>query len=206
MRTIWMVTIGAGVVAGLTATMTASAGAFVNPYLTIVERNPFSLRPPATISEEPPLPPKPIVPLATVEVTGITSILAEPRVLLEIIPGPGKPMIKPILGVGDRVDSIEVVSIDVEKAEVVIRNDTVVTNMTLKVVKAGVASIPPQRGVPPVRGIVPGRPTPIADVLPAVPSDRRAVSIGGGVAVPERLTRVPRLPPVPVNNSTVIRR
>lgn len=198
-----MVTVGVGVVAGLTATKTASAGTFVNPYFAIVERNPFSLRPVSTISEEPPLPPKPIVPLATVEVTGITSILAEPRVLLEIIPGPGKPMIKPILGVGDRVDSIEVVSIDVEKAEVVIRNNSVVTNMTLKVVKAGVASVPPQRGVPPVRGIVPGRSTPTAAVSPAVPADRRAVSIGGGVAVPERVTRVPRLPPIPVNNRTV---
>ena len=122
-----------------------------NPYEAIVERNPFGLKPPP-----PPAPPEdpstkaPPAPPATVEVTGITSILSSKRALLEIIPGPGKPMIKPILSEGERVDSVEVVSINVEKNEVVVKNGGVITNLTFKVAKSTPGPAVPGMVPPPV--------------------------------------------------------
>ncbi len=151
-----------------------------NPYEAIVERNPFGLKPPP-----PPAPPEdpstkaPPAPPATVEVTGITSILSSKRALLEIIPGPGKPMIKPILSEGERVDSVEVVSINVEKNEVVVKNGGVITNLTFKVVKST-----------PVSGVPGGVPPPVApgSVPPPVShttynnygTGGRGVMMGGG--------------------------
>ena len=106
------------------------AGVNMNPYEWILERNPFGLRPPPAV-EQIPQPVVPPAPLATVEVSGILSVLSSPRALLEIVPGPGKPMLKPILGVGERVDAVEVVSISIERGEVVLRNGNVVTNVPL---------------------------------------------------------------------------
>lgn len=134
------------------------ADAKVNPYEMIVERNPFGLKPPP-----PPAPPEdntpkaPPAPLATVELTGITSMFSKPRALFEIIPGPGKPMLKPILSEGEKLDNIEVVSIDVEKNQVTVRNAGVTTNLTFKVAKAG--STPPPPGAP-------GLPPPGIPVVP----------------------------------------
>ena len=128
----------------------------VNPYDAIVERNPFGLKPPP-----PPAPPEdpssklPPAPLATVEVTGITSILSSKRALLEIVPGPGKPMLKPILSEGERVESIEVVSINVEKNEVTIKNGGVITNLTFKIAKSTPGPVAPGALPPPVPGSVP---------------------------------------------------
>src|SRR5262245_33655253 len=82
------------------------ADAKVNPYEPIVERNPFGLKPPPPPDPDAGKPPPPPpAPLATVDLTGITSILSSKRALLEIVPGPGKPMIKPILAEGERVES-----------------------------------------------------------------------------------------------------
>lgn len=167
----------------------ATAGVSGNPYVWIVERNPFALRAPAPVDDTPVLPPVPLPPLARVELTGITTILAAPLALLEIVPGPGKPMMKPVLGVGERVDSVEVISISVEKGEVVLRNGSVVTNVSLRV--AGSGTPPPGGGTP---GLIVGRSD--APELPGS-SGRRRVALGGGVAIPERVARVPRLPPVP---------
>lgn len=167
----------------------ATAGVSSNPYEWIVERNPFALRAPAPVDNEPVMPVIPPPALAAVELTGITSVLATPRALLEIVPGPGKPMLKPVLGVGERVDLVEVISINVEKGEVVLRNGSVVTNVSLKVAKSGTPS-PPLGANPPglIAGIAPAPETqPMAD--------RRSVALGGGVVIPERVTRVPRLPP-----------
>jgi hypothetical protein len=163
------------------------AGVSVNPYEWILERNPFGLRPPPPPAEPATAPVIPPAPLATVEVAGITSILSSPRVLLEIVPGPGKPMLKPVLGVGERVDAVEVVSISVERGEVVLRNGNVTTNVPLRMAKAGLPSAP-------------GGPTPtpaqLAGVSPA--GSRSGVVLGGGVPVPERrsLPSFPALPQV----------
>lgn len=160
------------------------AGVNVNPYEWIVERNPFSLRPPPPAVEQAPAPVAPPAPLATVEVTGITSILSSPRALLEIVPGPGKPMLKPVLGVGERVDSVEVVSISIERGEVVLRNGNVTTNVPLRMAKAGLPSPP-------------GGPTPPVPPTGASPAGiRGGVALGGGVPVPER-RRIPAFPALP---------
>lgn len=133
----------------------------VNPYEAIVGRNPFGLKdppPPDPDAGKPPPPPPAL--LATVELTGITSILGPPRALLEIVPGPGKPMIKPVLSEGERVESIEVVSINILKNEVTIKNGNTTTNLTFKVAKStptapapppqagGLSGFPPKPGVP----------------------------------------------------------
>lgn len=139
----------------------ATAEVTTNPYESIVERNPFALKPPP-----PPAPPEdPSTktappPTATVELTGITSVLSSKCALFEIVPGPGKPMIKPILKEGERVESVEVVSINIEKNEVTIKNGSVVTNLTFKVAKSTdkPAGAPPAGGVPPapIPGMTPG--------------------------------------------------
>jgi hypothetical protein len=121
-----------------------------NPYDSIVDRNPFGLKPPPPPDPDAGKPPPPPpAPLAAVELTGITSILSSKRALLEIVPGPGKPMLKPILAEGERVESVEVVSINVDKNEVVIKNGTVTTNLTFKVAKASAPAPPSAGGVPP---------------------------------------------------------
>lgn len=133
------------------------ADAKVNPYEPIVERNPFGLKPPPPPDPDAGKPPPPPpAPLATVDLTGITSILSSKRALLEIVPGPGKPMIKPILAEGERVESVEVVSINVEKNEVTIKNGNTVTNLTFKVAKAA-----PAAAAPPVPGLVPKPAVPV---------------------------------------------
>lgn len=114
----------------------AWAGARVNPFDGIVERNPFGLKPPLPPVTEPAVPQAPPPPRATVEVTGITDILSSKRALLEIIPGPGKPVMRRIALEGDRFESVEVVSINLEKNEVVLRNGGVITNVPLKVAKS----------------------------------------------------------------------
>lgn len=118
-----------------------------NPYETIVDRNPFALRPPPPpASNEPP--PPPTTPPATVEVTGMTSVSRTPKVLLEITPGPGKPVVRRILSEGEREDTVEVVSINVEKNEVVLRSSGVLTNLSLKKPSAVAAAAAPA-GAPP---------------------------------------------------------
>jgi len=128
-----------------------------NPYDVIVDRNPFQLKPPPPPVDPNATPVTPPAPPATVELTGITSILSSKRALFEIIPGPGKQMIKPILAEGERVESVEVVSIDVEKNEVTIKNGTLVTNLTFKVAKAT-----PSGPVPPGAIVAPATPSVIA--------------------------------------------
>jgi len=124
-----------------------------NPYESIAERNPFNLNPPPPPPDPNAAPPAPPPPLATVEVTGILDFRSSKRVLLEIVPGPGKQAIKPMLGEGERVETVEVVSIDVENGEVKINNGGTVTNLALKVSKPGGAA----PGVPavPAPGAIP---------------------------------------------------
>jgi hypothetical protein len=155
------VTLGAmTLLAGTCASLWADAK--VNPYEPIVERNPFGLKPPPPPpNPEDNVPKAPPAPLATVDLTGIINILGPPQALLEIVPGPGKPMIKPVLREGERVESIEVVSINIQKNEVTIKNGTTVTNLTFKVAK----STPPGTPPPPsgnLPGMVPKPPVPAA--------------------------------------------
>jgi hypothetical protein len=117
----------------------ALAWADSSRYSEIVVRNPFRLKEPVPPSEAVVQPPPPVSsPRATVELTGITGpgILPTPRALLEIIPAPGKPMVKPVLKEGESIESVEVISIDVEKSNVVIRNGGIITNLTFRIARA----------------------------------------------------------------------
>src|SRR3954462_2463736 len=96
-----------------------------NPYLSIVDRNPFGLKDPPPPPD--PTPVAPVVPPAKVILTGITSLFGPPskRALIEITEQePGKPasVRKPILREGEREGSVEVLSIDLEKNLVHIKN------------------------------------------------------------------------------------
>jgi len=122
-----------------------------NPYATIVDRNPFGLKPPPP----PPAAPEqtaPPVPMAQVTLTGLVSMFGEPRALLEITEEPGKAGTakKPIMREGERLGPVEILSIDVAKNTVRIRNSGVETNMTFAVAKStptpggpGVPGAPP---------------------------------------------------------------
>lgn len=158
-----------------------------NPYTTIVDRNPFGLKPPPP----PPPPPEqiaPPVPLAKVTLTGLVSMFGEPRALLEIIEEPGKgagTAKKPILREGERLGAVEVLAIDVVKNTVRIRNSGVETNMTFEVAKAGPAAGGP--GVP----SAPKAYKPAALATPQPPAQPSAPTIisanganpGGGVTL-----------------------
>jgi len=172
-------------------TLAGMAWADVDPsrYTSIVDRNPFSLKPPPDpASLVPAPPPPPPVQLATVELTGITSILSSKRAILEIIPGPGKQMLKPILAEGEKVESVEVVTIDIDKSEVIIKNGTVVTNLTFKVAKTTGptppgpgGALPPGGAVPPsIPGAAPGVPPQAAFNYSQPPPGRSGVIMSGG--------------------------
>jgi len=164
------------------------ADARVNPFGPIAERNPFGLKPPPPVDPDAGKPPPPPpAPLATVALTGITSILSSKRALLEIIPGPGKPMIKPILSEGERLESIEVVSINVEKNEVTIKNGGTVTNLTFNVAKSNTTPPPPPAGGLP--GLAPKLPLPSPVPQPTQTSynnnqgsGRYGVTLAGGAS------------------------
>ncbi len=173
----------------LTFVGAGDARADVDPsrYNSIVERNPFALKPPPPppdpAANQPPPPP---VQLATVKLTGITSILSSRKACLEIIPGPGKQMLKPILSEGEKIETVEVVTIDVDKNEVIIKNGPVTTNLTFEVVKSSgpaPAGGAPAGVVPPV---VPGGIAPTAAAPPAfnysqpTSAGRSGVMMAGG--------------------------
>ncbi len=139
---------------GASATHWAKADAKANPYESIVARNVFALKPPPPPPDPTPPPPPP-APLAKVVLTGITSIFGESskRAIVEITEqeaGKAATVKKPILREGERDGSIEVVSIDVEKSIVRIRNGGVETNLIFEVQKspAGPPAPSPLPGAP----------------------------------------------------------
>jgi hypothetical protein len=157
-----------------------------NPYATIVDRNPFGLKPPP-----PPPPPveqtAPPAPMAKVTMTGLLSTFGEPRVLLEIIEEPGKgggtPKRPPPMREGERLGPVEVLAIDVVKNTVRLRNSGVETNITFEVAKAG--PVPGGPGVPGVPGPPPaftppslGQPQP--PLQGGVPGANANPNAGGG--------------------------
>lgn len=191
-------------VALLSAIAPLTADVKENPYQSIAERNAFGLKPPPQIVDSRPLPPP--TPQATVELTGITSILSKTKALLEITePGPGKTPKKPIMEEGDRIDSIEVISIDVEKGQVRIRNAGVETNLTFKVSKSASTVGAPGAPPPPILGVppaVPGKPVAAGPTIisgsASADSDRGGVTLlGGGAPTATTGTGVTTAPGVP---------
>jgi hypothetical protein len=154
-----------------------------NPYDGIVERNPFGLKPPPPPPDPSTnAPPAPVTPPAQVEVTGFLSVLSSKKVLLEVIPAPGKPMLKPVLSEGERIESVEVLAINVEKNEVTIKNGNAVTNLTFKVAKStGPTAPPPPVGVVPPPHIATPMPAPVqTSYNQSQGSGRYAVMMAGG--------------------------
>ena len=176
------------------------ADAKVNPYQPIIERNAFGLKPPPPPTSDVPPPPPP-VPLAKVTLTGITSLFgqASKRALLEIVENePGKAAVprKPILREGEHDGSIEVISIDIEKNIVRIRNGGVETNLTFEVQKsapgsATAAAPPPVPVAAPTASVVAPNPAGgVSSSSPSAPilisrnsSGSTATSSGSGVFV-----------------------
>jgi len=102
------------------------------------------------------------VPLAKVVLTGILNVLGPPRALFEVMenePGKQPNTKKPILREGEREGSIEVISIDIAKSIVRIKNGNVETNVTFETLKqsgggptltaSGAAAPPPALNLPP---------------------------------------------------------
>lgn len=119
-----------------------------NPYLSITERNPFGLKPPPPPASEDPTPVA--APRANVKLTGIVTMFGPPKALLEVIEleggKPGQP-VKSILTSGQRSGSVELLSIDVAKNQVRIRNGPVETNLSFEIAKASTPAGPPGPGV-----------------------------------------------------------
>lgn len=123
----------------IAAGRTTFAEARPNPYTPIVERNAFGLKPPPppVVETNQPAPAPPV----KVILTGITSMFGpgSERVFLEITEGePGKQAgtpKRPMLGPGDREGGVEVVSIDIERNIVKIRNGFVESELTFEAPK-----------------------------------------------------------------------
>ena len=158
-----------------------------HPFKHITERNVFALKPPPPPPDPNDVPPPPPPVLAKVTLTGILNVLGPPRALLEVMenePGkpPGQPK-KPILREGEREGSIEVLSIDVVKNLVKIKNGNFETNLTFEVQKQttapALAAAPPPPMLQPPGAVAPPPGT------PGAPEDmgRRGVTVVGGTPV-----------------------
>lgn len=152
----------------------AAADTGANPYASIVARNIFNLREPPPPATNLPPPPPPPAPMPTVKLKGITSILSTKRAILEITDPAkkGSPESR-ILEEGDRLDSVEVLTIDPVQDFVKVRIGDTVTNLTFEKVEAGktAAATPgaPAPGTVPVFR-PPGTPTPGVTTPGAVPT------------------------------------
>lgn len=139
------------------ATVVAMADTKPNPYETIIKRNPFGLKdPPPPPDPNAPPPPPPPAPMPTVTLTGIATINGnKPKALLEIVEPGGKSQPKrETLFEGDRVDTVEVLSIDPLKSIVRLKIGETETNITFP--KPGEMA----KTAPPGPGVLPAAPNP----------------------------------------------
>ena len=149
-----------------------------NPYLSVVDRNPFGLKPPPPPPPE--TPPQPVVPLAKVVLTGITSVFGPPRAFVEITeqePGKTPNVRRPIMCQGDREGSIEIISIDVANTSIRIKNGGIETNVVFEVAKTSTGPAP-GLGAPPT-ALSMGTPQPGHPGAAASASAPTIVSSGG---------------------------
>jgi len=109
-----MLTTGMFLVAPAHYAATADTG---QPYKSIAERNVFNLHPPAP----PPAPPPPPSPTSNVKLTGILTILAAKKAVLQIAE-PGKAAESKILKEGEREGDVEVLEINEIDGTVRIKN------------------------------------------------------------------------------------
>jgi len=201
---------------GAGATHWAKADTKANPYESIVARNVFALKPPPDLTP-PPAPAPPPAPLAKVVLTGVLSMFGK-RAALEITElEAGKPgtVNKPIMREGERVGSIEVVSIDVEKSTVLIRNGGVETNLNFEVQKspsgpATPAPLPGAPGAPMTAGFNPPHHAPLPGAAPianpagiASPYSANSSSAGGITILSGGTSPAPTSTATPAGNISV---
>jgi hypothetical protein len=159
-----------------------------NPYQSIVDRNVFSLKPPA-----PPADPaevnKPTV--VKITLTGMTTILGNKRVLMKSAPPPGKPGEGPkteqsyILTEGQREGDIEVLEIDEKAGSVKVNNGGTIQTLTFEKDGAKLPATVAPPSAPGVPGAIPGLPvTHPGGAVPTAP---------GTIPSFQLPTRVPRL-------------
>ncbi len=162
-----------------------------NPYQSIVDRNVFSLKPPA-----PPADPtevnKPTV--VKITLTGITTILGNKRVLMKTAPPPGKPGEGPkseqsyILTEGQREGDIEVIEIDEKGGSVKVNNGGTLQTLTFEKDGAKLPATVAPTGAPGVPG------SPVIPGLPVTRPGGAVPSAPGAMPSFQLPTRVPRLP------------
>lgn len=141
-----------------------------NPYLVVVERNAFDLKPIAP-PPDPNIPPP--QPPSKITLQGITVLFGKKQVLLKVNdpPEPGKPPKERaiIMDEGERRGALEVVRINPDTREVEFKDSGTpvtlnLTNFIAKTPAAAPGAIPPP-GIP----MVPGVPRPGMPAMPAVP-------------------------------------
>jgi hypothetical protein len=151
-----------------------------HPFKHIVERNVFALKPPPPPADPNDVPPPPPPTLAKVILTGILNVLGPPRALLEVTEteaGKQTTPRKPILREGERDGSIEVLSIDVDKNLVRIKNGSFETNLTFAAVQQSGA--PGAPGAPPPLPTLQPPPGAAAASAPDGDMGRRGVTVSG---------------------------
>src|SRR5947207_6431814 len=157
-----------------------------NPYLSVVDRNPFGLKP--VPQPAPETPPQPVVPLAKVVLTGITSVYGPPRAFVEITeqePGKTPNIRKPIMREGDREGTIELIAIDVVNNSIRIKNGAIETNVVFEVAKTSAGPTPGTPTALPAGAMQPGHPgAPASAGTPTIISSGGATPAGrAGTAV-----------------------
>ena len=97
-----------------------------NPYQIIIDRNPFGLRPippPVETKKEEPVPP---APLPDIKLTGITDLLGQPQVMLQVenkqAKSPAEKFSFPTLAQGETEGGITVLAIDMNNMTARIKN------------------------------------------------------------------------------------
>jgi len=128
-----------------------------NSYQSIVDRNVFGLTPPPTLET---LQGKSNHPPSKIFLTGLTSILGDPRVLLKTPARPSNPGEPPgkeqlyILKKGERADDIEIIDIDLKSMLVTVSNAGRLEQLSFE--KNGVNLVGPP-GPPPPPAVLPTR-------------------------------------------------
>ena len=172
---------GLALSAAETASTVAAPG---NPYLGIVERNAFGLKPPPPVVEPEVVKPPP----PKITLTGITTILGNKRALLRFTP-PAKPGEPPkeqgyTLAEGQREGDLEVLEIDEKAGTVKVSNYGTIA--TLDFENNGIKN--PGGGAPPGPVAPPGVPPGMRPGMP-LPG-----AMGGAMPMPARPLRVPGTP------------
>ena len=130
---------------GLNALPVFAVGADGNPYSAIINRNAFDLRAP-----DPPPAEVPAVLPSNIRLTGIATILGNPRAFLMVQEGPGKPERSCILSEKERDGGVEVLAINQRDGSVTVNNAGTVATLTFEKdgIKPGPAPPPRMANVP----------------------------------------------------------